>query len=92
MEEDTGDEWYEETWFYIVCGVAGGILLCCLCILIKYAHGDSSGRGDYKPSPIIGECFLLGVKHRGGFHDIVQSSFSAEWDSDWRQVLRVLFT
>lgn len=50
MEEDE-DEWYTQDWFYIVCGVVGVILVCCLCCLIKYSHGDSSGRGDFKPHP-----------------------------------------
>lgn len=47
--EEAGDKWYEKTWFYIVCGAVGVVLLCCLCLLCWHAHGDNSGRGTKPP-------------------------------------------
>ncbi|CAN0438998.1 unnamed protein product, partial [Laminaria digitata] len=49
--EPEGDKWYEEVWFYIACGVVGGFLLCCLCVLCSRAHKDNSGRGIGKGHP-----------------------------------------
>ncbi|CAB1113149.1 unnamed protein product [Ectocarpus sp. CCAP 1310/34] len=45
---EPGDEWYEQQWFYIACGCVGAVLLCCLFVLCRQAHGDSSGRGPVK--------------------------------------------
>ena len=53
-----GDKWHEKDWFYIVCGVVGGVLLCCLCVLCCRSHRDSSGRGTGKPRP-AGRCWVL---------------------------------
>eukprot|EP00752_Nemacystus_decipiens_P012783 g11321.t1 len=47
--EESDEKWYEKTWFYIACGVVGGVLLCCLCLLCRQAHSDTSGRGPGKP-------------------------------------------
>lgn len=47
--EESDEKWYEKTWFYIACGVVGAVLLCCLCLLCRQAHGDTSGRGPTKP-------------------------------------------
>lgn len=49
--EEAGDEWYEKTWFYIICGAVGVVLLCCLCLLCWHAHGDNSGRGTKPLGP-----------------------------------------
>eukprot|EP00903_Cladosiphon_okamuranus_P005702 g5662.t1 len=46
--EESDEKWYEKTWFYIACGVVGAVLLCCLCLLCRQAHGDTSGRGPPK--------------------------------------------
>ncbi|CAN0212636.1 unnamed protein product [Pylaiella littoralis] len=46
--DESGDEFYEQTWFLIAVGVGGGALLCCLCLLVCRAHGDNSGRDAKK--------------------------------------------
>lgn len=46
--DESGEEFYEKTWFYIACGAGGGVILCCLCLLCCRAHSDNSGRGTGK--------------------------------------------
>lgn len=59
VEETEEDEWYEKRWFYIACGVVGAVLLCCLCLLCRQAHGDTSGRGPGKPSAAGKLCRII---------------------------------